>query len=85
MLPAWLLITTFGVLIIDVGSRRREVSAPEVEKYGGGGGGGETNDSDDDRGRDGVVAGVATTTVEVLSKTLRGDKGEERLGFDFFL
>ena len=62
MMPTARLLTKFGVLlVIVVGSRRREVSAPEVEKYGGCGGG-EMNDSDDDKGRDGVNAtGVATT------------------------
>ena len=66
-LPAWWLITKFGVL---VGSRRREVSAPEVEKYGSGGGGERNDDGNEDRGRDGVI-GVATTTA-VSSKTLLG-------------
>ncbi len=86
MPPARILLTKFGVLlVIVVGSRRRETSAPEVEKYGGCGGG-ETNDGDDDKGRDGVVnaTGVATT-IGVLCKTLREDNGEILVDFDFFL
>ena len=79
-LPAWLL-TKFG-------RRRRgkESATPVVDKYVGGGEG-ETNDGDNDKRRDGIIVGVATTTA-VFSKTLplRGDDGQELLGFvDFFL
>ena len=71
-MPPARLLSKFGVLVIVVGNRRREVvSAPEVEKYGSGGGGGETNDGESDRrGRDGVTAGVAATIAVLLCKTL---------------
>ena len=70
-------------LVIDVGSSRRtEESAPVVETYGGGGGGGETKDGDE-RGREGVVAVVAT--AELISKTLSGDNGEELFGFEILV
>ena len=82
MPPGGQLSTGLVALVIDVGSsRRKEESAPVEETYGGGGGGGETKDGDD-RGREGVVAVVAT--AELISKALSGDNGKELLSFETF-
>ena len=83
MPPGGQLSTELVALVIDVGSRRRkEESTSVVETYGGGGGGGETKDGDD-RGREGVVAVVAT--ADLISKTLSGDNGEELLSFEILV